>query len=167
MVSIRGDETGPILKPTPKPKKAPTGLARGGKKPKEAGRRYERHFADKYDMHRQVGSGAFGVVDPSLVGDITGEIGRLKLLFEAKSWHQVDGRGEKIVTFPVSLLDKISKEAVSIGRIPLFVYHPKGSSDEWAVVKYSWLHDVLKEQEDMIAQLTLQITELLDDQEDG
>lgn len=161
MVSIRGDETGPILKPTPKPKKAPTGLARGGKKPKEAGRRYERHFADKYDMHRQVGSGAFGVVDPSLVGDITGEIGRLKLLFEAKSWHQVDGRGEKVVTFSVALLDKIAREAEQLGRVPLFIYHVKGATDEWAVIKYDWLHEILGNLENEIAELTLQLEEAL------
>jgi hypothetical protein len=138
----------PINKPPKKIKKPYAGLKRtplkrGGKKPKEAGRRYEKSFADKYGYRRQVGSGAFGSADPTLLGDVVGEIGRLRLLFELKSWDKVDGRGEKVVSFPSSLLDKISAEADLLGRLPIFIYHIKGASDEWAVVKYEWLHDTL------------------------
>ena len=138
----------PVPKPPKKIKKPASGLGRspfkrGGKKPKEAGRRYEKSFADKYGYRRQVGSGAFGAVDPMLLGDVVGEIGRLKLLFETKSWDKVDGRGEKVVSFPASLLDKISAEAALLGRTPIFIYHIKGASDEWAVVRYDWLHNTL------------------------
>jgi hypothetical protein len=118
-------------------------MSRGGKKPKEAGRRYEKSFADRYGYRRQVGSGAFGGVDPTLLGDVVGEIGRLKFLFETKSWDKVDGRGEKVVTFPVALLHKIAKEAELLQKIPIFVYHVKGASDEWAVVKWDWFHNLL------------------------
>lgn len=149
--------TGPIPKPRKKVKKSYQGLSRGGKKPREAGRRYEKSFAEKYGYRRQVGSGAFAGVDPSLSGDVVGEIGRLKFLFELKSWDRVDGRGEKVVTFSVSLLDKIQKEAELLGKLPIFVYHVKGSSDEWAVVKYDWLHDtltmLLQENADLEAQI--------------
>lgn len=153
MVSIRGREDGPIRKPTPKKKKSPTGLRRGGKKPKEAGRRYEARFAEKYGMRRQVGSGAFGVADPLLVGDIIGEIGRLRLLFEAKSWDKVDGRGEKVVSFSKSLLDKISREAEVLGREPIFIYHIKNDPTEWAVVRYDWLQQLIEKWETEIKAL--------------
>lgn len=133
----------PVPKPPKKEKKFKSSLNRGGKKPKEAGRRYEKSFADRYGYRRQVGSGAFGSVDPMLLGDVVGEIGRLKFLFETKSWDKVDGRGEKVVTFPVALLHKIAKEAELLQKIPIFVYHVKGASDEWAVVKYDWFHDTL------------------------
>lgn len=118
-------------------------MARGGRRPKEAGRRYEHAFAGKYDYKRIVGSGAFAAEDPLLSGDVAAEIGELKLLFEAKSWHQVNGRGEKIVAFHVSLLDKISREAKLQMREPIFIYHMKGASNEWAVVEYEWLHDLI------------------------
>lgn len=150
---------GPIPKPRKKAKT--TGLSRGGRKPKEAGRRYERKFADQYGFRRQVGSGAFGPHNPDLLGDVIGDIGHLKLLFENKSWDKVDGRGEKVVSFPVALLTKISKEAELLGRIPIFIYHVKGASDEWAVVKYEWLHDTLMQLTQQIAELEAQI--LLDD----
>lgn len=106
---------------------------------------------EKYDdpplvkMRRQVGSGAFGNVDPILKGDIKGEIGRLLLLFEAKSWDQVDGRGAKTVSFPVALIDKIEAEALTEDRFPIFVYHPKGSQREIAFCYYDRLHALLKE----------------------
>jgi hypothetical protein len=132
-------------------------MARGGRKPKEAGRRYEKSFADKYGYHRQVGSGAFGALDPTLLGDVVGEIGRLKLLFETKSWDKVDGRGEKVVTFPVSLLDKISREAALLQKTPVFIYHVKGSTDEWAVVKWDWFHNLLSDlfrEIDILTELT-------------
>lgn len=135
--------TGPNPKPKKKLKKPSVGLQRGGKKPREAGRRYEKSFAEKFGYRRVVGSGAFAGVDPTLSGDVVGEIGRLKILFELKSWDRVDGRGEKVVTFSVNLLDKIQKEAELLERIPIFIYHVKGSSDEWAVVNYQWLHDTL------------------------
>jgi hypothetical protein len=134
-------------------------MARGGKKPREAGRRYEKAFADKFQMRRQVGSGAFGGADPMLHGDVIGEIGRLKLLIEAKSWNKVDGRGEKVVSFSVSLLDKISREADLLGRLPIFVYHVKGSSDEWAVVRFDWLYETIKALELEVEELTLQVLE--------
>lgn len=147
--------------PAPKPKKkiksAPKGLSRGGKKPKEAGRRYEKKFADQYGFKRVLGSGAFGAMDPMLNGDVSGEIGRLKLLFEAKSWDKVDGRGEKVVSFPAALLAKIAKEAELLGRAPIFLYHIKGDTEEWAVVKYSWLHETLTSLWQQIEELERQL----------
>lgn len=150
MVSIN-----PAKGPIPKPKKILK--QKGGRKPKETGRRYEKHFADKFGYHRQVGSGAFGAVDPTLLGDVTGEIGRLRLLFETKSWDKVDGRGEKVVTFSVSLLNKIAKEAELLERVPVFIYHVKGSTDEWAVVKWDWFHTILTGLMQEIAELEEQV----------
>lgn len=147
MVNIRGREDGPIRKPTPKKKKPRKALGSGGRKPKEAGRRYEKSFAEKYGHRTQLGSGAFGAVDPSLVGDVLGEIGRLKLAFETKSWDKVDGKGEKVVSFHKSLLDKIEREAELLGRAPIFIYHIKNDTNEWAVVKYSWLQSLIEQWE--------------------
>lgn len=148
-----------VPKPPKREKKPGRGLQRGGAKPKEAGRRYEHSFAKRFGFQRQVGSGAFGVADPMLQGDIKGEIGRLKLLFEAKSWDKRDSKGEKTVTFPAALLDKIAKEAEVLGRDPIFIYHVKGSGDEWAVVKYDWLHALIARWEQEIYDLTAQLEE--------
>lgn len=150
----------PDFNPVPKPKKkvkAPPKPMRGGRKPKEAGRRYEKKFADKYGFKRVLGSGAFGAMDPMLNGDVSGEIGRLKILFEAKSWDKVDGRGEKVVSFSAALLDKIAKEAELLGRAPIFIYHIKNSTDEWAVVKYDWLHETLTNLMNQIDELERQL----------
>lgn len=152
MVSINPAD-GPIPKPAKKVKN-PRPLGRGGRKPKEAGRRYEKAFADKYGFQRQVGSGAFGVVDPLLLGDVKGEIGSRKLLLECKSWEKVSGRGEKVVSFPAALLDKIAKEAELLGRSPVFIYHIKNSTDEWAVVKFSWLYELIEDYERQIEELS-------------
>src|SRR6266853_6246805 len=94
----------PATQPIPKPQKKiknKVPMKRGGTRPSEAGRRYEKEFADKYGFHRQVGSGAFAAADMMLQGDITGEIGRLRLLFESKAWNMMNGKGEKIVSFPL------------------------------------------------------------------
>lgn len=153
MVSIN-PANGPIPKPKKKPKVSPKPMNRGGKKPKEAGRRYEKSFADKYSFKRQVGSGAFGVADPMLLGDVTGSIGSKDFLFELKSWDKVSGRGEKTVSFPVALLEKISKEASLLGKAPCFIYHVKGASDEWAVVRFDWLYDLINDYERQIEELS-------------
>ena len=94
-----------------------------------------------------------------LLGDVVGEIGRLRLLFELKSWTVVEGRGEKTVTFPLSLLEKIASEAEVLGRVPVFVYHVKNASNEWAVVEYSWLHKTISYYEETIAALEEQLLE--------
>jgi hypothetical protein len=144
---------GPILKPLKKIKEKKP-LKRGGAKPKEAGRRFEREFADRHDMRRVVGSGAFGQIDPMLQGDIVGEIGRLRLLMEAKSWNKVDGQGQKTVTFPLNLMDKIKKEAESLGREPILIFHPKNTNVELAIVPYSWLHNLISRWESEIKTLS-------------
>lgn len=156
----------PISKPPPREKKPRkplrrTPMARGGRKPKEAGRRYERDFSNKYGFQRQVGSGAFGKLDPMLVGDVAGAIGKLKFLFELKSLEQYNGRGERTVSFPKAWLDKINLEAKSVGRLPVFIYHLKGAPEEWAVIRYDVLYAILTELEEQIAALEEQLQECL------
>lgn len=146
MPSIRGPEIGTIAKPEPKP--------RGGKKPKDAGRRYERQFSHKYGFQRVVGSGAFGGVDPLLKGDVKGQIGSLKLLFELKSLNKLDSKGAKTVTFPVSWLDKIDTEAQAEGRFPIFAYHVKGETREWAVIRMDKLIELINDYERQIEELS-------------
>lgn len=163
-------------KPTKQPKEPKRGFQRGGRKPKDAGRRYEHRFATKFNepdgptdekgkqlihFRRQVGSGAFGKADPGLKGDILGDIVRLRLAFEAKSWDKINGRGEKTVTFPADFLYKIDEEAKTLNRDPIFVYHIKGDEEEWAVVRYSWLHEKLREYELYVYQLEHQLDEAL------
>jgi len=163
---------GPIPKPV-KVEKAPyRGLPRGGKKSKDAGRSYEQRFTRKYDepdgaldhnckplvhYHRVPGSGAF----VTLPADVLAEIGSLNIAFELKSWLQLDGRGAKTVAFSASLLDKIDEEARQLNRVPMFVYHIKGDSEEWAVIRYSWLAEKLRDYEVQIRALTLQLEEAM------
>lgn len=142
MSNIRGIETGPILKPEPK--------IRGGKKPKEAGRRYERALAQKYGFKTVLGSGAFGAVDPTLQGDVVAKIGDLDMLLELKSLNKIDGRGEKIVNFPLSFLEKIDQEARSMNKVPGLIYHPKGSTQEYIVLRFDWFKEKI---EDYMAQI--------------
>lgn len=146
MSSIRGVEIGPILKPEPK--------IRGGKKPKDAGKRYERSFAQKYDYKRVVGSGAFGQVDANLQGDVTAKIGALDMLLELKSLNKVDGRGAKIINFPLSFLEKIELEAKSIGKIPGLVYHTKGSTQEYIVLRFDWFKQLVEDYDRQIKELS-------------
>ena len=163
---------GATAKPEKREKAPRVGLRSGGRKSKDAGRRYEQRFAQKYDepdgptsasgkplVHykRVPGSGAF----VELKGDVLAEIGTLAIAFELKSWNKVDGRGEKTVTFPTSLLDKIDAEAKTLNRVPILIYHPKGSEEEWAVVRYSWLHERFREYELQIHALTEQLDEVL------
>lgn len=144
----------PIPKPTPKPKKAPVGLRRGGRKPKDAGRRYEHSFANKHGYKRIVGSGAFGALDPMLLGDVSGEIGRVKFLAELKSYNRVDGRGSKVISFPVSILEKIKNEAILVNRVPLLIYHVKGATNEWAILDFDDLKSLIEGYEQEIERLS-------------
>jgi len=152
MTSIRGPEV-PVPKPEPKIK--------GGKKPKQAGTRYERLFTTKHGGRRVVGSGAFGLVDPALKGDIRIRIGDRDYLLEAKSLNKINGRGEKIVNFPLSFLEKITLEAQTTGDIPGLVYHPRGSREEYLVVKFEFFKELI---EDYVRQIK-SLQEALDDQE--
>ena len=169
-------------KPQKRPKSPPTGLRRGGAKPRESGRRYEASLRDatiaRYEedypgmvaMERVIGSGAFGKVDATLKGDLRLGIGperredakRLRALLEAKTWDQVDGRGEKTVTFSLSLIDKIIEEAAVLNRVPGFVYHPKNTSRHILCIDYFYVLDILVDQEAQITALTEQLEEALD-----
>ena len=154
MVNLRGDETGPILKPPPKIK--------GGRKPKDAGRRFERQIASKYGGQRVVGSGAFGPVDPALVGDVRLTVGTLKFLSEAKKRApKINMKGEKSITLSVDMLDKIEREALIGGEIDILIFGVKGRSTEWAVIKWDKLHEILSDQERQIQELDERYDELL------
>ena len=146
MVSIRGEEDGPILKPPPKPK--------GGRKPKDSGRRFEKQIADKYGGQRVVGSGAFGPVDPMLVGDVRLTVGTLKFLTEAKKRApKINMRGEKSITLSTDMLDKIEREALIGGEEPILIFGVKGRSSEWVIMRWDRLHWILSEQERQINEL--------------
>lgn len=165
-------QPGSLPHPRKQLKQPAAGLRRGGSKPHEAGRRAEHHFAKRYDapdgptnengrplvhFRRQPGSGAF----VGLKGDVLGDLVKLRILFEVKSWNKVNARGEKTVTFPFSFLEKLDDEAKQLDRIPIFIWHQKQSEEEWAVIRYSWLHEKLREYEMAIYQLEMQNTELL------
>jgi hypothetical protein len=143
--SIRGTEEGPILKPEPKIK--------GGRKPKDAGKRYERSFSQKYGGKRVVGSGAFGLVDPTLQGDVMIKIGPLDMLLELKSLTKVDGRGQKIVNFPLAFLEKIEQEAKSIGKVPGLIYHAKGDTKEYLIVRFDFFKVLVEDYERQLEEL--------------
>lgn len=164
---------GATAKPEKRAKPERKGMLRsGGRKPKEAGRRYESRFVHKYDepdgptdqkgkplisFRRVPGSGAF----VTLPGDVLSELVSLNLVFELKSWDKLNARGEKTVTFPTSFLYKIDEEAKQLNRVPMFIYHTKGDEEEWAVIRYSWLHAKLREYELAIRDLTEQLEEAL------
>jgi hypothetical protein len=147
MVSIRGDEEGPILKPPPKIK--------GGKKPKDMGRRFERQIASKYGGQRVVGSGAFGEMDPALKGDVRIPVGHLKFLVEAKKrTPKINQKGEKSITLSVDMLDKIEQEALVGGEIDILIFGVKGRTTEWAVIKWDKLYEILGDYERQIDELS-------------
>jgi hypothetical protein len=145
----------PVPKPPKKVKKAPA-KKRGGKAPKKAGIRQEANFRDQYDgFERVVGSGAFGAYDPTLRGDLKGQIGRKRFLLEMKAWTTVNARGEKTISLPISVLDKIREEADMelTPRHAGVIFHPMNSNRWIAIFDWQDLYDLLKEQEDYIARL--------------
>lgn len=158
---------GPVPKPQKRIKEPSRGLQRGGKKPKEAGRRYEQRVRDKFHepplviVKRQVGSGAFGKVDPMLLADLLIDIGRLKLAAEVKSWATVDGRGEKTITVPASVLYKLDLEAKTMNRDPIGIFHMKNSEEEWCFIRMSWFVEKLKDYEGTIIALEQQLQEAI------
>ena len=167
--------TGPIPKPEKREKAPRQGLRRsGGKSPGESGRKYERHFVNKYDepdgpkasngkplihFKRNPGSGAF----VELKGDVLADIVSLKLMMELKTWAKVNARGEKTMTLPMSILYKLDEEAKTENRVPMLIYHTKTDKEEWAVVRYSWLHEKIRDYELQIRELTMQLEEALED----
>ena len=101
-----------------------------------------------------MGSGAFGPVDPALVGDVRLPIGTLKFLSEAKKrTPKINMKGEKSITLSVDMLDKIEREASIGGEIDILIFGVKGRSTEWAVIKWDKLYEILSEQERQIEEL--------------
>ena len=158
---------GPNWKPERRVKAPSTGLQRGGRKPKEAGRRFEQRVKDKYHdpplvvVKRQVGSGAFGKTDPMLLADLLIDIGRLRLAAEAKSWDKVDAQGRKTITVPASVLYKLDQEAKLLNRDPIGIFHMKYDPEEWVFVRMSWFVEKLKEWEGTIIALEEQLEDVL------
>jgi hypothetical protein len=156
VVSIRGDEVGPIAKPKKKQKSKPVGLKRGGKAPRKAGVSQEQKFANQYDgFRRVVASGAFGNYDPTLRGDLKGEIGRKRFLLEMKAWSTVDARGEKTINLPLSVLDKIRREAdfETPARDAGVIFHPMNTSRWIAIFDWDDFYRIMTEQEEYIKRL--------------
>jgi hypothetical protein len=148
----------PAKRGLPKPPKKRSKIAGGGRAPKEAGRRKEREFANQYDFTRVVGSGAFGVADPTLGGDIRGEVGTKKFLLEVKSWEKVNARGEKTINLPISILDKIRQEAEVLTRYGGVIFHPKGTSRYIAIFDWNDFYQLLKSQEEEIERLSNELS---------
>ncbi len=131
-----------------------TGIKRGGRKPKAAGLRQEREFANKYDeFTRVVGSGAFGNFDPVLKGDLKGFIGRKPFLLEMKSWATVDATGAKTINIPLHVLDKVRIEAETMNQNAGVVFHPKGTNRYIAIFDWDDFYKLFKEQEEYIERL--------------
>lgn len=135
-----------------------TAIKRGGRKPKDSGRRQEREFANKYEeFTRVIGSGAFGNFDPLLKGDLKGFIGRKPFLLEMKSWATVDASGAKTVHIPLSVLDKVRLEGETEGQYAGVVFHPKGTNRYIAIFDWDDFYKVFKEQEEYIARLEAEL----------
>jgi hypothetical protein len=151
-------------KPEKRPKKSkPTGIKRGGKAPRKAGIKQESNFVNRYNdpedenvtFKRVIASGAFGGIDPTLRGDIKGEVYRKRFLLESKAWATVNAAGEKTVHIPLSVLDKIRKEADF--EIPPrhagVVFHPMNTNRWIAIFDWDDFYTILREQEEYIAKL--------------
>lgn len=140
----------------PKKVKEKKAKSRGGKAPRKAGIKQEANFRDQHEgFDRVVGSGAFGNYDPTLRGDLKGQVGRKRFLLEMKAWTVINGRGEKTITVPLSVLDKIRKEAdyEVPPRHAGVIFHPM-RSDRWIAI-FDWkdFYDLLSEQEEYIKKL--------------
>lgn len=156
----------------PKPEKRPkstkrTGIKRGGKAPRKAGIKQESNFVNTYNdpendevtFKRVVASGAFGAIDPTLRGDIKGQVYRKRFLLESKAWATVNAAGEKTIHIPLSVLDKIRKEADY--EIPPrhagVIFHPMNTSRWIAIFDWDDFYNVLVEQEEYIARLEAEL----------
>lgn len=102
-----------------------------------------------------MGSGAFGNLDPTLRGDLKGQIGRKKFLLEMKAYSTVNAKGEKTINIPLSVLDKIRKEADY--EIPPrhagVIFHPMNTNRWIAIFDWDDFYSILSEQEEYIARL--------------
>jgi hypothetical protein len=150
----------PVPKPKKKLKTAVSGLKRGGKSPRKAGIKQESNFVNNYEgFRRVVASGAFGAIDPTLRGDIKGEIGRKRFILEMKAWHKIDGTGSKTINVPLSVLDKIRLEADY--EIPPrdagVIFHPKNTNRWIAIFDWNDFYRIMTEQEEYIARLEEEI----------
>jgi hypothetical protein len=158
--------TGPIPKPTKKPKAAPKGIKRGGKAPRKSGIRQEHAFTEDYpEFKRVIASGAFGAYDPTLRGDLKGDLGRKRFLLEMKAWSTVDARGQKTINLPLSVLDKIRQEAdyETPARHAGVIFHPMNTNRWIAIFDWDDLYHVLSEQEEYIQKLEDEIGLLVGD----
>lgn len=104
-----------------------------------------------------VGSGAFGIVDPLLRGDLKGQMGRKKFLLEMKAWHKVDARGAKQISLSIDILDKIRREAEVEARYAGVIYHPKGTNRYLAIFDWNDFYALFMEQEEYIARLEAEL----------
>lgn len=133
-------------------------MKRGGSRPRKAGIRQEREFADRFpEFHRVVGSGAFGGLDPLLKGDLKGTLGRMRFLLEMKAWAKVDARGEKQISLGIGILDKIRQEALTEDRYAGVIYHPKGTNRYLAIFDWEDFYKIFKEQEEYIERLEAEV----------
>lgn len=120
--------------------------------------RQEREFANSYEgFERVIMSGAAGATNPLLRGDIRGRIGRQKYLLEMKSWFSVDGKGEKTINVPLSVLDKIRREGETEGRYSGVVFHPKHTNRYIAIFDWDDFFELMTEQEEYINRLEEEI----------
>lgn len=152
-------DTRPVMavpKPPKKVKEPKTAMKRGGKAPRKAGIKQEGNFRDQFEgFQRVVGSGAFGNYDPLLKGDLKGQVGRKRFLLEMKAWTVINGKGEKTISVPLPVLDKIRQEAdVEIPpRHAGVIFHPMRSNRWIAIFDWKDFYEILKEQEDYIDRL--------------
>lgn len=140
-----------------------TGIKRGGKAPRKAGIKQEGNFVSIYNepeddnvsFRRVIASGAFGAIDPTLRGDIKGEVYRKRFLLEMKAWATINAAGQKTINVPLSVLDKIRQEADY--EIPPrhagVIFHPMNSNRWVAIFDWQDFFEVLMEQETYIDKL--------------
>ena len=102
-----------------------------------------------------IASGAFGNYDPTLRGDLKGTVGRKRFILESKAWATVNARGEKTINIPLSVLDKIRKEAdyELPPRHAGVIFHPMNTNRWIAIFDWDDFYQILSEQEEYIRQL--------------
>ena len=93
-------------------------------------------------------------------GDLKGQIGDKRFLLEMKAWATVNAAGEKTITVPLSVLDKILKEAETENRFGGLIFVPKGTTRNIAIFEWDDFYFILKDQEDHIARLTRELESL-------
>lgn len=131
-------------KPLSVPKPAP----KGGKRPKDVGKRTESAIAKRVEGTRVPMSGAVKNSVHNLAGDVTvnDDKGTPFLLFEIKASGVINTKGDKVYTLAKSVLQQMYTEAKTQQQLGAFRLHFLNDSyeEDWVIMRGDDFERILK-----------------------